>query len=139
VIDRSVLEPPCQHLRLLVGGAMVALLVLAPLFAAEPSGESTQSATGGGDEPARPGVIDAQSKREALSFGLVMLAGIILGGAMLLVLVVVWGNRARRLARRPLPPVSQRDELWFLKPKKDFGEDPGDFPESGPASEPETK
>lgn len=52
-----------------------------------------------------------------------MWAGIIFGGVILLALVVMWGNRTRRLARSPLPPVAKRDELWFLKPKPPAGDD----------------
>jgi hypothetical protein len=66
---------------------------------------------------------DPQSKKQALTLGFIMLGCIIVGGTMLLALVVMWGNRTRRLARSPLPPVSKRDELWFLKPKKNADED----------------
>jgi hypothetical protein len=118
------------------GAILIPLLVVGSLFPAEPPDVSQPRASSVGDESVQPGAGTTHSKREALSFGLVMLAGIILGGAMLLVLVVVWGNRARRLARSPLPPVAKRDELWFLKPKKDSGEDPGNPSESGPESEP---
>ena len=60
---------------------------------------------------------DPQLKKNAVWLALMMWAGIIFGGVILLALVVMWGNRTRRLARSPLPPVAKRDELWFLKPK----------------------
>jgi len=60
---------------------------------------------------------DGDVKKRSLWLAFLMLGGIIIGGTLLLTLVVMWGNRTRRLARRPLPPVAQRDELWFLKPK----------------------
>lgn len=82
---------------------------------------------------------DAQAKKQALSLGFIMLACIIVGGTFLLTLVVIWGNRMRRLARSPLPPVSKRDELWFLKPKKDSDENPeGELKNAAdPSTEPE--
>jgi len=84
--------------------------------------------------------IDGQAKKEALTLGFIMLGCIIVGGTILLALVVMWGNRTRRLARSPLPPVAQRDELWFLKAKKELGlpeRTAGDPP--GSNIEPETK
>jgi hypothetical protein len=139
VIARFFRRSPWHRLPVLVGGALLSLLAVAPLIADEPASDDPQSANSVGEEPLRTGVAGVRSKQEALSFALVMLAGIIMGGAMLLILVLVWGNRARRLARRPLPPVSRRDELWFLKPTKEFGDDPGGVSETGPESEPETK
>jgi hypothetical protein len=67
---------------------------------------------------ASPGSADTEAKKQALTLAFIMLASIIFGGTILLILVVLWGNRARRLARSPLPEVADRDELWFLKPKK---------------------
>lgn len=70
-------------------------------------------------------VADAKQKRESLWLAFMMLGGIIVGGTLLLLLVVMWGNRTRRLARRPLPEVAQRNELWFLKPKRLDEAEPG--------------
>jgi len=66
---------------------------------------------------------DPQSKMQAVSLAFIMFAGIIMVGSLFLALVVIWGNRTRRLARTPLPPVAERDELWFLKPSKSADED----------------
>lgn len=60
---------------------------------------------------------DPQLKKKAVWLAFAMWAGIVFGGVILLALVVMWGNRTRRLARSPLPPIAKRDELWFLKPK----------------------
>jgi hypothetical protein len=60
---------------------------------------------------------DPLMKKKAVWLAFAMWAGIIFGGVILLALVVMWGNRTRRLARSPLPPIAKRDELWFLKPK----------------------
>ncbi len=105
------------------GGLWFWLVMAGPAFASDPAlPASTTDATDAQPESDRPAAPNAQLKINALSLGLVMLAGLIVGGAMFLALVVIWGNRARRLARRPLPPVAQRDELWFLKSKKDAEE-----------------
>ena len=60
---------------------------------------------------------DPQLKKNAVWLAFMMWTGIIFGGVILLALVVMWGNRTRRLARSPMPTVAKRDELWFLKPK----------------------
>jgi hypothetical protein len=101
------------------------VIVLPALAAASPPGETPQDPAGSletrDSEAGRPGAATVESKKHALTLGFVMLASIIIGGTILLALVVVWGNRARRLARSPLPEVAVRDELWFLKPKKGGG------------------
>ncbi|MBI3860906.1 MAG: DnaJ domain-containing protein [Planctomycetia bacterium] len=61
--------------------------------------------------------IDPVLKQKTLQQAFTMLAAIIIGGVLLLLVVVMWGNRTRRFARKPLPNVARRDELWFLKPK----------------------
>jgi hypothetical protein len=104
----------------LAAGLCVCLLVAGPAFAAEGLDDDEPN-------PAENDEIDllpqssepaTQSKKKALSVGFYLLGCLIVGGSLFLVLVVMWGNRTRRLARSPLPPVSKRDELWFLKPKK---------------------
>ena len=75
------------------------------------------------DAFAAPVASDPQLKKHAVWLAFAMWAGIIFGGVILLALVVMWGNRTRRLARSPLPPVAKRDELWFLKPKPPAGDD----------------
>ncbi len=88
--------------------------------------ESESPAKAAENETADPSCaegIDTPAKRQALSLGLFMLGGIIVTGTLLLILVVMWGNRTRRLAQSALPPVAKRDELWFLKPKKDSAEE----------------
>lgn len=82
--------------------------------------------------------IDPELKTRTLSQAFVMLGGIIVGGTLLLLVVVMWGNRTRRFARRPLPHVAKRDDLWFLKPKPaDQGphETPPDAASSGSQTE----
>lgn len=85
------------------------------LPAAGVTGDRSDDAESGG--PRRP--IDPRLKKQAVSLGFFMIAVILAAGTLLLVLVVTWGNRTRRLARSPLPPVGKPDELWFLKPKKE--------------------
>jgi hypothetical protein len=75
-----------------------------------------------------PGAAEPLAKNQALMFAFVLLGCIIVGGAMLLALVVIWGNRARRMAQSPLPPVAKRNELWFLKPKKEAADGTGGAP-----------
>jgi hypothetical protein len=85
--------------------------------------------------PDQSSAADLQKKNQTLSFAFVMLGCIIVGGAMLLALVVIWGNRTRRLAQSPLPPIAKRDELWFLKPRKEAGDGTGVDAPSDPDEE----
>ena len=126
---------------LLALGLWLALFAQRPPVQADEAGadrEATASPQGAEQAP-RSSSGNEQTKRQALSFAFVMLAGIIVGGALLLALVVLWGNRTRRLAQSPLPPVSKRDELWYLKSKKDSPDDGiGDAASgSDPAPDPE--
>jgi hypothetical protein len=115
--------------RLRSGASLIAVLLAVLLLvgrasrSAEPAADDNQRATRTADE--NSGDADGpvpQARTPALSLAFILLACIIAGGALLLTLVVTWGNRARRLARSPLPPVSERDELWFLKHKKPLPE-----------------
>jgi hypothetical protein len=118
----------------IVGGLVLFLFAVEPVFPEEPAGNdhAAQSEEPGQGLSGHANAPDAQARNQALSFGFVMLGGIIVGGTLLLALVVIWGNRTRRMARSPLPPVSKRDELWFLKPKKDPDEVTGDEVKSDP-------
>lgn len=61
---------------------------------------------------------EADKQKRAMA-GLLALCGILIGGLMFVVLVMVWGARLRRLARRELPAqTTLQNELWFLKPPK---------------------
>lgn len=101
------------HLRVVARGLVWCLVLLAAAEAFAAPGELLTS--------------EADVKKRSLWLAFFMLAGIIIGGTMLLALVVMWGNRTRRLARRPLPPVAQRDELWFLKPKPEVDDSTGEI------------
>jgi hypothetical protein len=121
--------------RLLVGvspiaAALVVCLIIGPAaYSGERVADNEQSAARAAEsrsEITNESPPDPQARTQALSLGFILLACIIVGGALLLTLVVTWGNRTRRLARSPLPPVSERDELWFLKNKKPLPEGESD-------------
>ena len=92
---------------------------------AEPAVQEEETERANADTKRLP--IDA-GRMKWIRQALVMLLGIILSGIFLLVLAALWGSRARRLARKPLPSVSKPNELWFLKPKPnpEGGDDPGE-------------
>ena len=65
---------------------------------------------------------------------IVQLAGYLLlllalSGLLLVTVIVLWGFRARRVVRKPLPQVSPVDELWYLRPKQPK---PADRPDEDP-------
>ena len=87
----------------------------------EDSASSPVAAEQGSEDP---GTADHRSlpkleeRNRAYQVGVMMIGGILIAGVGLLALVIIWGHRVRRIARQPLPKVTQRDELWFLKHKK---------------------
>jgi hypothetical protein len=109
-----------SHALSFVGGLVLSLFGAGSAFPEEPaeSDQAAHVAEQGEGLAGHATAPDAAARNRALSFGFVMLGVIIVGGTLLLALVVIWGNRTRRMALSPLPPVSKRDELWFLKPKK---------------------
>ena len=134
-----------QRGRFLDRASLVATLMVVGLWfgrtvrSDEPAADDTQRPARAANErvdDANRSPPDPQARTYALSVGFVLLACIIVGGALLLTLVVTWGNRARRAARSPLPPVSERDELWFLKPKKPLPEGESDEETKAPSDPP---
>ncbi|HEY3965038.1 MAG TPA: hypothetical protein VGM05_10850 [Planctomycetaceae bacterium] len=103
---------------LLIGCWLSVCLASAPDLQAAPvdgkAADAEPSAAPADEEKRVP--VDPELKRWVWQ-ALLMLGGIIVVGTLLLMVVVMWGNRTRRLARKPLPQIAKRDELWFLKPK----------------------
>jgi hypothetical protein len=115
-----------QHVAVVIAAMSVVQFGTERAFAIEAPGENPVSdAPDDSHGPGEHGAADPMTKNQLLSFAFVMLACIIVGGAMLLALVVIWGNRTRRMAQSPLPPIAKRDELWFLKPKKEADDGAG--------------
>ena len=80
-------------------------------------------------KPPLPEKLDDQERKDAMLWSIWALTAIILVTAVLLVFVVMWGHRTRRLARH-IPHAVPRDELWFLKSgKRKAGSEPFHLPE----------
>lgn len=85
----------------------------------EPAAEQTPVAPA--NEPAKPTAEteDETEKQQRALIGLMALCGILIGGLGFLAVVMIWGARLRRMARRELPQQKTlQNELWFLKPPK---------------------
>lgn len=63
-----------------------------------------------------------QAKRKAAKqkvvAGMMVVGGLLCGGIAVLVLIVLWGQRTRRILHSPLPEQHVGDELWYLRPPK---------------------
>ena len=101
----------CLTVFLIAGSATAAAQHAAPI--------TTQASADDGQSPAADKA-NRQSKRRVATVAVYLLAGIAFAGVALLGLVIVWGNRIRRIARTPLPRQSRTDELWYLRPKKEI-------------------
>ena len=69
-----------------------------------------------GQPAAEPGEAERQ---RALTTAILMLGGVLFIGAMTIVLILLWGFRVRRIARRPLPRTTPVDPLWYLRGRQD--------------------
>lgn len=99
----------------------------------EESNSTGTSASGQIDNPnpdaANPPEDRETEKQRRAMAGLVVLCGILLGGLVFVVLVMVWGNRLRRMIRADLPAQKTlQKDLWFLKPSKSSAENSGQTP-----------
>lgn len=94
--------------------------------------EDRAAPRGAGDRPADP-----KEEERTLTIGFLLLAGVVFVGLCLVLFVVLWGMRTRRMTRKPLTPVGRRDELWYLKPPRTEATErlPGE-PEQNPPEAP---
>jgi hypothetical protein len=53
-----------------------------------------------------------------------LLVALTMGTVSLMLVLMLWGSRVRREARKPLPATKPKDPLWYLKPKKNAQGEP---------------
>ncbi len=58
-----------------------------------------------------------ERRKQMVSASWIMLIGVAILGGILLLIVFLFGNRVRRIARKPLPDAPLRDPMWYLKNK----------------------
>jgi hypothetical protein len=90
--------------------------------------EAGSQQAGASDESARI------KQKQALQAATLLLVGITFVGVATIVILLLWGVRVRRLARRHLKPSSRVDEHWYLK-----GESSNSANESRQSSDPDLK
>jgi hypothetical protein len=109
----------------------------APLEAAAPAspaaGRPAQSA-------ANVDETDERRKQQLATAGVFLMVLVLLAGGGLLLMVILWGRRVRRTVRKPSPPASPGDELWYLRPNKQDGgtSPPAHEPDRSPPGKPPT-
>lgn len=72
---------------------------------------------------------ERQEQRRRAYAGLLALLGIVVAGAAVVGLIILWAGRLRRANRAPLPGAELKDELWFLRPPRnesDISRSPAD-------------
>ncbi len=70
------------------------------------------------EQTARKPTPEQQERRkQMISASWIMLIGVAILGGILLLIVFLFGNRIRRIARKPLPNAPLRDPMWYLKNK----------------------
>lgn len=98
------------------------LLTASPATAAEqnviPLGEQAFEGDG---QPTAQETPHRQSRKQAVTIGVYLLAGVVFAGLALVALVALLGHHVRRLVRKPRPRRTHVDEFWYLRPKKEIG------------------
>jgi hypothetical protein len=78
-----------------------------------PIADSAPPAAAELDEP------DSSEERQRMvTIGIYLLIALTVGTVSFLILLMLWGARVRRQARKPLPGTTPNDRLWYLKSKK---------------------
>ena len=67
-----------------------------------------------------------ERRKQMISASWIMLIGVVILGGILLLIVFLFGNRIRRIARKPLPNAPLRDPMWYLKNKANDTSEPTD-------------
>ncbi len=74
---------------------------------------------------------ESAEKQRAITIGFYLLIALVIGVVSLMGVLMLWGARVRRLARKPLPNTSPNDPLWYLKGKSaDSCEPPDPLPDA---------
>ena len=79
---------------------------------------STDSTDRNGSAAAESAFASDEQKQKVATVAVYLLMLVVIICVGLLILVLLWGRRVRKLMRKPSKPVSLGDELWYLKPKK---------------------
>jgi hypothetical protein len=75
--------------------------------------------------------LEEAARQRALTSAILMLGGVLFIGAMMIVLILLWGFRVRRIARKPLPRSTPIDPLWYLRARQETRLGARDRTESG--------
>jgi hypothetical protein len=71
-----------------------------------------------------------------LTLTVYLLMAVTVGSVSLMLVLMLWGSRVRREARKPLPAIKRNDPLWYLKAKRKV---PGEPDVSDEQEPPETR
>ncbi len=103
---------------------LMRLMLFFVLLAANLSGQPELIAAGDDSSVANLEQVDQQltpdqqeRRKQLLSASWIMLIGVAILGGILLLIVFLFGNRLRRILRKPLPDAPLRDPMWYLKKK----------------------
>ena len=73
---------------------------------------------------------------QTLTLTVYLLIAVTVGSVSLMLVLMLWGSRVRREARKPLPAVKRNDPLWYLKAKRKIPGEPEDHPGVSEEQEP---
>ncbi len=79
---------------------------------------------------------DAGEPERLVTIAIYLLIAVTVAIVSLLILVILWGARVRRQARKPLPSTTPNDPLWYLKGKNSKLAEPNPAPGVSESSQP---
>ena len=112
--------PARSTIRLLLS-ILLWITVTASASFAQNAGDAPPNAAAGNEPDLRsddePPLTD-EKKQQTVTVAVYLAFGVALLGMLLIVLVLVWGVRVRRLVRTRVPSQSLPDPLWYLRNRK---------------------
>jgi hypothetical protein len=66
----------------------------------------------------------SEGQLRTLTIAMYLLIALTIGTVSLMLVLMLWGSRVRREARKPLPATKPNDPLWYLKTKKKTAGEP---------------
>ena len=90
-------------------------MIVAAITAEQPNPTNVSAEEKKRTDPESAAPADGPQPKRVVGAALFLLVLTALIGLALIGLVMLWGRRMRRVARRALPQQSRRDELWYLR------------------------
>jgi len=131
--DLAISDLPCLGPLDVFTQERLSLTVVDSLSPRGVPGEATSQSKESGKKTKKTKLTSEQreERKQMLPVVWLLLFGVSLLGGIMILLIFLFGSRARRIARKPLPAAPLRNPLWYLKPQsKPLSESSNEPPET---------